>query len=263
MGKKKVAIIVPIYRPINGAEKVSLLHLNHYLQKYDKFFLAPKGFNNFPFSKSGYSKVTFSPKYFLNVQTYSQLMLSPQVYQQFINYQYILIYQPDALVFSDQLDWWCDQDYDYIGAPNYSSVVGFFTHKKGCPQVTYNGGLSLRKVSTALEVIKKADKEAVQDSNNPWVQKSWLAKAILINKSHNKWLQAKPSSYPFNEDGFWSLEAAKYFPGFKMPDFLTALKFSFEKLPQKSFELNGNKLPFACHAWARYDRNFWLPYLLK
>jgi hypothetical protein len=32
--------------------------------------------------------------------------------------------------------------------------------------------------------------------------------------------------------------------------------------PRLCFELNGRKLPFGCHAWQRYDRGFWEPYLL-
>jgi hypothetical protein len=27
--------------------------------------------------------------------------------------------------------------------------------------------------------------------------------------------------------------------------------------------MNGGKMPFGCHAWARYDRDFWLPFLVS
>jgi hypothetical protein len=27
--------------------------------------------------------------------------------------------------------------------------------------------------------------------------------------------------------------------------------------------MNNHRLPFGCHAWPRYDRMFWEPYLVK
>ena len=50
---------------------------------------------------------------------------------------------------------------------------------------------------------------------------------------------------------------------FSIAPFETALKFSFEVAPRQCFEMNNQSLPFGCHAWARYDRSFWEPYLIK
>ena len=41
-----------------------------------------------------------------------------------------------------------------------------------------------------------------------------------------------------------------------------ALEFSFELAPRYCFMMNGRRLPFGCHAWFRYDREFWEPFLL-
>jgi len=41
------------------------------------------------------------------------------------------------------------------------------------------------------------------------------------------------------------------------------VSFSFEVGPKHCFEKNNQTLPFGCHAWAKYDREFWKPYLLK
>ena len=35
----------------------------------------------------------------------------------FLEYQYMLIYQLDAFVFEDKLDYFCELGYDYIGIP--------------------------------------------------------------------------------------------------------------------------------------------------
>ena len=66
-----------------------------------------------------------------------------------------------------------------------------------------------------------------------------------------------------HEDHFWSDRAKHYYPEFKVAPFETGLQFAFEASPRECFERNGRKLPFGCHAWPRYDRKFWEPYLLK
>jgi hypothetical protein len=59
----------------------------------------------------------FADRYFRNIEGYNALMLSPDFYGRFSNYDYVLIYQLDAWVFKDELQYWCGQGYDYIGAP--------------------------------------------------------------------------------------------------------------------------------------------------
>jgi hypothetical protein len=66
-----------------------------------------------------------------------------------------------------------------------------------------------------------------------------------------------------NCDYFWSDEAVKYWPDFKIASVETGLKFAFEVAPRWCFERNGGRLPFGCHAWPRYDRAFWEPHLLR
>ena len=63
-------------------------------------------------------------------------------------------------------------------------------------------------------------------------------------------------------DIFWSDHAVHYYPDFKVAPFEVGLRFSFEVAPRICFRLNNYQLPFACHAWTVYDREFWEPYLL-
>jgi hypothetical protein len=74
-------------------------------------------------------------------------------------------------------------------------------------------------------------------------------------------LEEELKSYTFNEDLFWSLEAPKHDSQFRVASAEVALPFAFEMSPSWCFENNNNKLPFGCHAWARYDRAFWEQYL--
>jgi hypothetical protein len=41
-----------------------------------------------------------------------------------------------------------------------------------------------------------------------------------------------------------------------LPDWKEALAFSIEQNPQTGYKILG-KLPFGCHAWERYEPNFW------
>ncbi len=73
-----------------------------------------------------------------------------------------------------------------------------------------------------------------------------------------RWLQRRTEA-----DIFWSDEAVHYYPDFKIADVATGLRFAFEVSPRLCLERNQQQLPFGCHAWARYDRAFWEPYLLQ
>jgi hypothetical protein len=55
----------------------------------------------------------------------------------------------------------------------------------------------------------------------------------------------------------------KYYPRFRLPAVDVALRFAFEASPRVYFALNNYELPFGCHAWERYDKAFWEPYLLQ
>jgi hypothetical protein len=84
----------------------------------------------------------------------------------------------------------------------------------------------------------------------PWyIQHNPFTKWVTIEEELRR--------FPRNEDLFWSLEAPKFDASFRIATAEEALPFAFEMAPRWCFEKNGNKLPFACHAWARYDRDFW------
>lgn len=265
MENSTVAVVIPAYyKPqFSSDELISLRHLKKFLKSYDKFFVVPHKTLNKINKDKDFNYLSFSNKYFFNTKTYNKLLLQEEFYNKFTKYKYILIYQLDALVFSDRLQSWCNKGYDYIAAPWFNSKIAWLTNKKGSPPSGGNGGFSLRKVSSFLKVLKIVKNQANRTSDNIFIQKSWLIKAILTGKSHNIWLNAPADNYPFNEDGFWSLEAPKYLNIFKVAPFKEAVKFAFERFPKKCFKLNHYKIPFGCHAWTKYDRAFWLPYILK
>lgn len=260
---KKVAVVVPLYKTMfSPEEKTSFRHLRHYLKKYDKYYVVPNHLPKGEFEALGGEIISFPKEFFASVQRYSEMLIREEFYLPFVSYEYILIYQLDALVFSDKLDDWCQKDYDYIGAPWFRPTIGRLSHKEGFPISGGNGGLSLRKVESFLRVIRLAKKIAKRESDSSLLRKWWFIAAVLTQKAHEIWLNSPPQCYPFHEDGFWSFEAPKYDPSFTAAPFEVALQFSFEENPRECFRLNHFQLPFGCHAWERFDKGFWTPYLL-
>lgn len=259
--KKKVAVVVPVYKAeISTDEEISLRHLRYYLGHYDIYYVYPKGLE----LKDGqFFMASFDPAYFKNLYTYSKLLISREFYQAFDNYEFILIYQLDCLVFSDQLLKWCGLNYDYVGAP---WLAGHNDSAYSSKDAVGNGGFSLRKISSALQVLESKQKvtaacirlvKALFGFQGHKTIKDWL-KAIRA-----AWRLGPFSSYVTYEDYFWSFEAKKLKPDFNIALPGQALAFSFESQPLYCFEKNGRQLPFGCHAWTKYDRQFWQPYLLK
>lgn len=262
MLKKKVVIVIPTHRPnLTKEDKISLTHLKKYLSKFDTFFVIPKSIDSKVFTNSGYKVKKVDNNFFGTIRKANEMYLSKKFYDAFKKYDFMLIYQLDALVFSNQLEKWVNSGYDFIAAPWFKPVIGYLTHKKGFPSSGGNGGFSLRNIKKAIQVLDIVNKSAKRSSKNSTLRKLWFIQALLTGKSHDIWLNASADNYPFNEDGFWTLEAPKYLKIYKVPPFKIALQFAFEKYPQKSFELNNKELPFGVHAWKKYDQDFWKPYL--
>jgi hypothetical protein len=256
--KASVVILVPRYKAsLHEDEQISLRHLQHYLGGYDTRYIGPQSLTienpEFPIQR-------FDDEYFSGIPGYNRLMLSKQFYEAFTDWEYILIYQLDCLVFSDQLAQWCAKGYDYIGAPWLKQEA---EPEQGFKMVG-NGGFSLRRVSSALKTLDNAES----------LRKIWV-NALRVSRKDNSfltrnplWWFAKmvyrqPVRHQHNEDWFWSALADKHNPEFEVPTVDVALSFGFECGPRYCFQMNNYRLPFGCHAWARYDRAFWEPYLLS
>ena len=181
----------------------------------------------------------FPGTYFTSIQSYSHLMVAEEFYTTFADYEYILIYQLDCLVFSNELARWCCAGWDYIGAPWFKD---FSEETAEGLWAVGNGGLSLRKVTSALDVLRLARIDE-NDKGRPLRE-----------------LREDPE---FHEDIFWSFYANKISHDFNIASPTEALAFSFETAPRHCFELNMRRLPFGCHAWTVYDRSFWGRYLLR
>lgn len=266
MEKKTVAIVVPLSNReyLTPEEQISLRHLESYLGSYDKYFVMPK---DLEFDRAGFKIMRFSKQFFGSLDAHTKLSFYPKFYESFSDYKYMLMYHLDSLIFSDQLIQWCETDVDYIGAPWIKSEDSPWVKT---PKVG-NSGFSLRKIESFLKVIYSS--RYMVEPSKYWekfcASRSRFNQLVNLPRKYVKYLRAFNSArwhmrrYRRNDDYFWSNEARKYFPAFEVASLDTALSFAFEVAPRLCFELNSRKLPFGCHAWHRYDREFWEPYLLK
>ncbi|MGV3599602.1 MAG: DUF5672 family protein [Dyadobacter fermentans] len=242
--KSLVAVVIPVYQAnLTEAEQMSLRQCMNVLGNYPVVIVKPAGLDLSAFQQQ-YPLLTFQSfdnSFFTGVDAYNRLMVSIDFYKTFTAYEYILIYQLDAFVFRDELKAWCAKGYDYIGAPSLhrpefdiipAEAAQDFAHALSTHRVVLNGGLSLRKISSFLRYLK------------------------IYNTFYPAWKG--------NEDMLFCQEATRLKPMklfMKLPEWREALHFAFEKSPAASFELTNHRLPFACHAWERYDAAFWAPFI--
>lgn len=261
---KKTAVLIPFYRNfLEEFEEKSLNNNLSILQGHKIYIIAPIKFkfdDDFNELVKNYKIeiIFFNNVFFQSIKGYNKLMLDLNFYKRFINYQFLLICQLDALAISNNLNLWVDKEYDYVGAPWVTSFKNIFNFDS-----MGNGGFSLRRVSKFIEVLES--KQLYFNDYKFYNTSCRIGlKYLIIIKLLDKfqfWGFNKLSFFKFlyndNEDYFWAFIAKFFVKEFSLPDSYEALKFSFEVNPKKCFELNQNRLPFGCHAWNKYDLEFW------
>lgn len=264
-------IVIPVYRlPLLPEEWVSLRHLEHYLSKFDQCIVCPTSLSLPTELTVGRSVRRFNDSYFTGLNGYNRLMLSRYFYSAFRHFEYILIHQLDCLVFADQLEKWCAEGWDYIGAPWFRGHRG--DTSRGLWTVG-NGGFSLRRVRSALKVLKArglwSEPLDLARTTNRFTAWPNLSKLFVPIKAGAHALGYKNTirhfirHYSQHEDLFWSQCASRIWRQFRIPDPETALPFSFEYAPRYCYQQNGCRLPFGCHGWYKIDPEFWQAFLLK
>jgi hypothetical protein len=270
-----VAIVVPLgARPeLSSDEELSLRHLCHYLGRYDKYLVTPAGSR---VVRDGFTIARFPRKFFGSLAAHNNLLFWAPFYRAFRRYEYLLIYHLDSLVFSDELMQWCEAGFDYIGPP---WIPG--------PDTTWvtearvgNGGFTLLRVASILRVLRNrhrrepltcvsdliarnSDRAAPLYRLLGRAQRAVPAFSLLsrILAHRDRW--RNPALHSLNNDHFLSFRAADYLSTFRLAPVEQGLRFAFEASPRLCFELTHHQLPFGCHAWTKYDRAFWEPYLLR
>ncbi len=124
----------------------------------------------------------------LNQKTYSKLLANDTFIYQHIQTDYFLIFQTDSMILKSNahlLHSFLDKNYDYIGAPwlicNYKP-----TKQRG---FIGNGGFSLRKKSTMLEII----------TNHKWDENIEWQEDLFFTKKYDNIQVIKPEYHIANK----------------------------------------------------------------
>jgi len=266
--KYTCCVVIPIYKKkLNEFEILSLKQCCKILNKYPIFFVTHKQLDCSMYNsicdefKITYAYCYFNKVFFSNISGYNALTLSKLFYKKFIDYEYMLVYQLDAYVFSDDLMSWCNKGYDFVGAPWLE-----LNEKSGLPDFSFplavcNGGFCLRKIEKFINIHNasismKRFTHLIQSFSNNCSKKLKSNILYVFPKIMVCFilLILKPlfhkNIYEINEDKIWSMFLHE--KG-NLPAPGEAMKFSFEAYPEYLFAKNGNVLPFGCHGWYNSD----------
>lgn len=270
---KRVAILVPLSsRPhLTEEEQISMRQLLHHLGRYDIYLLAPEGLD---ISVSGCRTKWFPKKFFGSAAAHGKLLMHRFFYREFLDYEFVFFHHLDSLAFSDQLEEWCSTDIDYIGPPWIVCDDSPWVER---PRVG-NGGFTLLRVESAIKSITNfylSEPSAYWFSRFTSYTPKWVVRGLkrlnqlipgvwVIGRLLEEWdAMENPAPNNRNNDIFWSDQAVSYLPDFKVASLEEGLRFAFEVAPRKCLEMNGGKMPFGCHAWALWDREFWEPFIVS
>jgi hypothetical protein len=268
----EVCIVIPVYKSIpNAYERISLLQCNKILHRYPIRLIGPQGFQFNEYFKlfdlcADIKTICFPKRYFLNPQTYNDLLKSQRYFKTFVDFDYILMHHTDSYVFKDELHFWCEKQYDYIGAPLYEYDGSIHPNKYiGIG----NGGFSLHKVAPAIKVLHTFKLiYSYKELKSWWLKYNWKGRIVYLpyflrmlmgfgRNSHSGLNNSK-----LNEDVFWGIQVPEKFSWYRVASFEDAFKFSMEYNCEELMRMNQNQLPFGCHQWYKNDfLSFWKKYI--
>ncbi|MCM1372461.1 MAG: hypothetical protein NC113_05955 [Bacteroides sp.] len=292
MGKNKNStksvVVIPVYQSAPVLyELASFRQTLTVLSHYDICLITYSGLD-----LSCYEKVSaeigknfhieyFDKNYFSSVEGYNRLCLATDFYERFLKYDYMLICQLDAWVFSDKLQYWCDKGYDYIGPPT------FYIYEQDNREVVHskdfdgggNGGFSLRKVTHCLKVLRSnpylpflkwsyllhlySKLERYRYDSKIIVIARAFAKSIFRGLGYRNTLRYFLRSNACNEDFIFSVYAchSNIIDEVSTPNCKEAALFAFEVHPSYLYDMTG-ELPFGCHAFMKWEYDsFWKKFI--
>lgn len=258
-----VAIVIPLYKSsLTALEEISLQQCFRVLSKHKIIAIKPENVDLKGYHFKFDEVIDFDPSFFKDVAGYNKLMLSPLFYEKFLQYQYILIYQPDAFVFKDDLLSWCSRGYDYIGAPwlmasEYPDMIKKIKNKT-------RQYLHIKKNKKQPDSDWPTDIQFENKVGNGGLSLRNTKKCADICRSHQQQIDFYNSKdiHYYNEDTFWGLEVNRHKKLLQIPEYKTAVHFSMENSLEHAFRLTKGELPFGCHAWDRH-LDFWEPIFKK
>lgn len=274
-GGKRLVVLVPTHlERLDETLAATLLHNALQLKEYKLEVILPDSCDS-SWYESFFAEHAIegavrqvSSTYFGNPTAVNRMGTDPAFYRMYREFEYILICHLDAWVFRDQLAYWMDSGYDFIGAPLFLPANGNAHFLRRMAPFGGNGGLSLRRVETCIRVL-----ETFKPRLNPWrlSQALWfLARNRrwgfivillgLLREMSQDW-RAACQKYNIYEDVFFTVIAPLCANHIAIPHSRTAVKFACEvnySLLQK--ELLRLEPPVGIHGYDKYVDTDYLRY---
>ncbi|MBR3102943.1 MAG: hypothetical protein IKH46_03885 [Lachnospiraceae bacterium] len=243
-GEKKYVALIPAYKLQFDADEQACVERYFQVLTGDIVFTVPQSLD-VSWYEEHFPKGTFRRfpnKFFQGIRGYNKLLLSEDFYTAFEDYKYLLIAQPDAVVWQnrDRIPEFIAKGYDYYGAPwqparriwewtcPKAGKFPFFRirccKKNGDGIVMGNGGFSLRHVEHCRALIHEFR----------WRKIYWFWKR--------------------NEDIFFGVFGRDSRRGFKPADIETGRAFALEYHLREAVEKG--EIPFAVHGWSKDFKDY-------
>jgi len=161
MKSTECCIVIPIYHEdLFDYEVMSLKQCIKILNSnYKIVFIYPNNINIFDILNKyninikyleDYDNIRYDYRYFDSIEAFNQLLFESDLYS-ILNdkkYKYTLLYELDAFIFYDNLKYWIDKNYDFIGS--FGFTVNINSLEDDTKFLPMNGGFSLRKIEYCL-----------------------------------------------------------------------------------------------------------------
>jgi hypothetical protein len=201
-----------------------------------------------------------------NIKTYNRMMISPLVFNALTGYTHMILHEPDAIVIRDEIDYWCNQPFDYIGAPWFE---GWAEPAPDAPAIGVgNSGFSFHRLPTSRRITASWRRwYPYSDVANDLIQglrgNTERLRRGLIGLGSGGLLRGAHKLFDMHCDSFWSFTVPRLDKTFRIAPPEIAVQFAWETLPSRCMEMCRGNLPFGIHAWTKYDRGFLMPHLLS
>lgn len=267
---EKVVSITPIYKEkLQIEENASMHQLLTVLKEIPHYFIAPMNlkmaYYDAEFGDS-FNLIRFPNKFFKSPQTYNSLLRNRCFFEKFKSYTHLLMYHTDAWVFKNDLAYWANKKYAYIGAPLYEYNGTLEGGKYIC---TGQGGFSLHHIPSAIKVLNsKKDVYTKSDLNKWYKAYNWkgrlryLGYYLVTYFGKNRKSFSGNNNIKINEDVWWGKYVAEAFDWYKVPTEKDASMFSMEFNCKKLLVENNHILPMGTHQWYKpLFKDFWKPHI--
>ena len=267
--RHRPVVVIPVHRPHpSPSEIVSLRQCGKVLVNRDVLILTPKHLDLGAYREllPRAADLRVESHWMASWKAYSRMMVSPLVFNALEGYTHMILHEPDAIVLRDEIDYWCNQPFDYIGAPWFE---GWEKPAADAPLIGVgNLGFSFHRLSTSRRVMA---------SSLRWHPYSAVAKNLfqglrgdkarlrqgMIGLGSGGRLRGAYKLFGGHCDAFWSIIVPNIDRGFRIPPAKIAAKFAWEVFPSRCMKMCGENLPFGIHAWFKYDFGFLMPHLLS